>query len=442
MISNLFGGLIEKTSYDQLPEDVIETAKLRLLDYFAVLAAGFEIQSYRPIAALAVRNGEASIFYDGRKTSLRDAALVNSFMAHSTWYEDGSRSTGGHPSSALLPALLAIAESRRKTGKDVILSTVIGYEIFNRIGQTMYPSSVRRGFQPTAILAPISAAAACAKVLNLSAKQIANAMNIAAPLGAGLKSAFKVGEVQPLQVARGCEAGLTAAILAEQNLSGYDGNIDSFLYAYGINENSAVSADGWGIDYKIRKTYVKLHGGCRGNHAPIDAVRKIVLENHLKHEDIETIKITIDTVTAANEIHDPKNKEEAQFNIPFSIAVWLVKGNATIYQFSDENLHDPVIIACMGKVNIEIDPELDKLLPDKRGAKAEIVLRNGAVYRSFVDTPLGEPENPLTKREIVEKFAALAEKSLKKNTKTVIDCVFHLEQLKDISEFVQLFKAE
>lgn len=438
MIAKELGKLIAETKYGDLPFDIVETAKSRLLDYLGISIAGYRLGAYRRIMdALGIDKGKCTIYCDGRKTSVRNAAVVNGFMSHSSYYEDGSRITGGHPSTAILPALLALGEERKFSGKKLILGMVAGYEVFNRIGLTMYPSAVNRGFQTTPILAPLAAAGACAKMMDLDEEKTFQALNIAAPLGAGLKSAFKEAMTQPIQVGRSSEGGLTAALFAEQGLAGYGKNLEFFITSHAGKTDRQVSFDKWGKEFEIKNTYVKIHGGCRGNHAPLDAVLDIIKANSIKISDIESIKVTIDNVTAANEIHNPRNTGEAQFNIPFSIAVALVNGNATLYQFSDENLKDDRIIAMMNRVSIEIDPELDKFLPDKRGAGGEIILKNGQKFTGFTDMPRGEPERPLSRQEIEEKFGLLSEEVLGEKANKIIDMVWNLDNLLQINDLIE-----
>lgn len=438
LIAKELGKLISETEYYDLPIDIVNTVKSRLLDFLGIVAAGYRLGTYKVIMdVLGTDKGKCTILCDGQKTSVRNAAIINSFMSHSSYYEDGSRITGGHPSTAMLPALLALGEERKISGKKLILGMVVGYEVFNRIGSTLYPSAVNRGFQPTPILAPLAAASACAKIMDLDGEKTFQALNIAAPLGAGLKSAFKEAMVQPIQVGRSCEGGLTAALFAERGLLGYGKNLEFFLTSHGGNIEKQVNLANWGKEFEIKNTYVKIHGGCRGNHAPLDVVLDIISTNSLNINDIESIKVIIDNVTAANEIHNPKNKGEAQFNIPFSIAVALVNGDASLFQFTDENLKDERILAMMDRVSIEIDPELDKSLPDKRGAGGEIVLKNGQKFISFIDMPKGEPERPLSQQEIEGKFIMLSKEVMGKRVNKIIDMVWNLDNLYQINDLIE-----
>lgn len=435
MIAEELGTLVESFTYESLPDDVIETAKSRILDYIGMVIAGYELGSADSLLKIYNRPGNCTVFGYGEKLDIRDAAVLNGFMAHSTWYEDGSRITGGHPSSSIFPALIALAEQRNASGSDVLAATIAGYEVFNRVGAVMYPATVRHGFQPTGLLAPIASAAACSRLLCLPTGGVSRAIGIASPLGSGLKSAFKGGDAQPIQIGRASEAGLVAALMAEEGFKGYAGNLEAFLVAHDTNPGMSVCVDA-SMNYQIKNTYVKVHAGCRGNHAPLDAVLNLLEEHPIQISDIEKIEIEVDTITAANEIHNPRNRNDAQFNIPFSVAVALQKGNALLFNFSDENVNNPEIQSLMNRVKVITNPELNKLLPNKRGAVGRLVLRDGSIYSTFIDMPKGEPENPLSFEQIAEKFCLLTEKELGSRAKYVVEIVQDLNREQTIHRLI------
>lgn len=437
MKANDLGSLVYSISYEALPAEVIEAVKLHLIDYVGIAIAGERIKTYRPVLALYHETGECTVIGTKERVSIRNAAVVNGFMAHSTWYEDGSRITGGHPASSIFPALLALAQVRNASGKQLIEATVAGYEVFNRVGVTLYPATVRRGFLPTGLLAPIAAAAACAKLMGLDADGITNAISIATPLGSGLKSAFKVADVQPIQIGRGSEAGLVAALFAEQGLKGFEGNLDAFLKAHATNDGAEVAA-AKKETYEIINTYMKVHAGCRGNHAPLDATLDGMKRDGIQPDNIDKLCIVVDTVTAANEIHQPKDHLQAQFNIPFSIAIALLHGNASLLQFTDENLKDSQVREYMSRIEIQVDPELDKLLPNKRGAKAIFYLKDGRIAESFVDIPEGEPERPLTYEKLETKFNLLTRDLIGERADAILGCISCLEQIASVGELMDL----
>lgn len=438
MLVNELGRFLADTTYDDLPSPVGDLVKLRILDLLGAGLAGFRIGLYRPLLAILGGKAEATVWGEGAKLPLRDAALLNSFMAHSTYLEDGSRFTGGHPSSVVIPGALSLGETRRLSGRDVILSVALGYEIFLRLGRAIYPSTVMRGFQSTAVLGAAACAAACAVLLRLDSERSKNALAIACNLGVGLKEALKAPHSQPLQVGQSCQGGVLSALYAATGVPGCDTILEhGFLKAFADHPNTTEILSGLGRRYRIEETYVKVHGGCRGNHAPTDVTQALVQAHRIPLHEIKEISVQVDSVTMAADIPDPQDGRQAQFSIPFSIAVALLEGNASIYQFTDRKVRDPRVRSVMARILVSADQNLDRGYPDKRGASAQITLVDGRRFSSSVANARGEPELPLSAREIEEKFLLLTRDILGGGAEGIRDQVRDLEGLQDISELVQ-----
>lgn len=428
MIVNEFGDFVARTT--SVPQDVAAAVKIRLLDVLASALAGYRLGNHRMVLSLIDGSGAATVWGDGRKLAARDAALVNSFVAHSTYLEDGSRYTGGHPSSALIPAAFALAEARGLSGRDLITAIAVGYEVFLRLGRGIFPETVKRGFQSTAVLAAVGSAAACANLLRADRVTAKDAIAIACTLGVGLKEALKSSQSQPLQVGRSCEGGLMAAMFAREGAVGADTIIENgFVKAFGGTAPEDIPLDGLGDRFSITETYLKLHGGCRGVHAPVDVVRSVVAENRITNEEIRSISIGIASVTLANDIHEPTTGDQAQFSAAFAVAASLLRGSASTFEFTDANLADPQIRDLMRRVSVGVDPELDAAFPHKRGACAEIVTRDGERHRGRIDGARGEPEFPLSDAEVREKFMDIASRVLGPNAAPLCDMVLSLETM-------------
>ncbi|MDI7258350.1 MAG: MmgE/PrpD family protein [Thermodesulfobacteriota bacterium] len=442
MMVNELGKFVAQCSYEDLPPAVVELAKTRFLDLLSAGLAGFQLGLYRPLFEILGGKEEATVWGAGVKYPLRDAALLNSFMSHSTYMEDGSRFTGGHPSSTVIPAALALGEMRKSNGKEIILSIVVGYDIFLRLGKAIYPSTTVRGFQSTAVVGALGSTAACASLLKLDLERCKNALAIASNLGAGLKEALKTPDSQPLQVGRSSEGGILSALFAEKGVSGCDTILENgFLKAFADQTNENEILLDLGRKYLIEETYVKIHGGCRGNHAPTDVIQSLVREHNLLPDEIKEIRVKVDSVTMIAEIHHPMSGKQAQFSIPFSIAVAILDGNASLYQFSNEKVNDPKVRALMAKVSVEVDKSLDKDYPNKRGSHGEIILRDGRRLSSSINNARGEPESSLSVQEIREKFILLAGDILGRRTEEVCDQIMNLEELEDIGGMIHKLKA-
>ena len=442
MLVSEFGKFIAQTRYENLPADVVETVKLRVLDTLAAALAGYYMGCHRQLLPLLGGAGQATGWGVGTRLSVRDATLLNSFLSHALYLDDGSRFTGGHPSSVVIPGAVALAETERATGRRLIAAVAAGYEIFLRLGRAIYPSTVVRGFQSTAVIGATASAAACANLLRFSPEAAKNALAIACNLGVGLKEALKSSASQPIQVARSCEGGLVAALFAAQGAEGADSILEEgFLKAFADHPASADVLTGLGTDFRIFETYIKVHGGCRGNHAPVDVVQDAVKASAIKPETIASIRIRVDSVTYAAEIHEPANGNEAQFSVAFAVAAALVKGDASVFQYTDANVADPRIREMMGRIRVEVDKRLDQGYPDKRASSAEITLADGRRFTGHIDNAKGEPECPFTAADIENKFLALTRDILAGGGEQVRDLVMGLETIQDVNILGACLKA-
>jgi 2-methylcitrate dehydratase PrpD len=184
-----------------------------------------------------------------------------------------------------------------------------------------------------------------------------------------------------------------------------------------------------------------VHGGCRGNHAPVDVVHETVKAHGIEVASIAKIVIRVDTVTYAAEIHDPRNGGQAQFSVAFSIAVALVFGDASIFQYTDEKVADPRVRAMMGRIRVEVDAALDKGYPDKRASSAVIELADGRRIDGYIDNAKGEPECPLSPAEIESKFLTLARETVPGSGEKIRDLIMQLDNLNHVSTVTALLES-
>src|SRR5712671_2438249 len=188
--------LAQQTSavtYDALPEPVRALARQCVLDYYGVALAGADDPLVRILldeAEEAGGAGQASTIGSAARLPVLAAALVNGGMGHALDYDDVNLAMPGHPSVAILPGLLALAEARQSSGREVIAAFVAGYEIACRIGSALRPGHYNLGFHATGTVGAFGAAAACAYLLGLNTEATARALGIAGTQAAGLKSQF------------------------------------------------------------------------------------------------------------------------------------------------------------------------------------------------------------------------------------------------------------
>src|SRR4051812_11175020 len=200
-------------TYDALPEEVRALARQCVLDYFGVALAGAD----DPLVAIVLDelaeaggNPQASLIGHAQRLPALSAALINGAIGHALDYDDVNLAMPGHPSVAILPGLLALAETRQSSGREVIAAFVAGYETACRIGSAMRPGHYDRGFHATGTVGCLGAAAACARLLKLDAEATAQALGIAGTQAAGLKSQFGT-MCKPFHAGKASYNGLLAA---------------------------------------------------------------------------------------------------------------------------------------------------------------------------------------------------------------------------------------
>lgn len=407
--------------------DTREALRLRVLDLIGCACAGYRIGTWRGVARALDAPGDARSWFDGAQRAVADALRVNAFMSHAAYMEDGSRSTGGHPSCVVTPTVLTVAGTMRNrlpAPVDLLAAVASGYDVFLRVGERAYPAIVERGFQSTAVLAPIASAAAVARLLRLSETQTMHALAIAATLGSGLKAALRASATQPLQVAQGCEAGRVAALMAANGAQGHEGILAEGFYPAYAGGDCPVSEP---RVPRILETYVKMHGGCRGNHAPLDAFLTLCRKHGATATDLRSVSVHVDRHTLTAEIAHPATPAQAQFSIAFAIAVAAVHGETSAFAFTERRLADPRVRALMARVAVRHDPALDADYPAKRAARVTIETPS-STHTLALDFPAGEPENPVGPDALCRKYGELARPVLGDDADRLRDYVLDLDR--------------
>jgi len=415
---------------------VREATRLRILDLVGCACAGFRIGTWHALDRALRAEGATRVWFQGTRRSAGDALRVNAFMSHAAYMEDGSRTTGGHPASVVIPTALTVLADPRdpvSTPADLVAAVAFGYEVFLRVGERAYPAIVERGFQSTAVLAPIASAAVTAHLLGLDEERIAHALAIAASLGAGLKAALRASASQPLQVAQGCEAGCTAARMAAAGARGHEDILaDGFFPAYAGSERMVAEP----ARPRMLETYVKMHGGCRGNHAPLDAFLALFVEHALTARALRSVVVRVDRYTLAAEIEHPATAEQAQFSIAFAIAAAAVHRETSAFAFTARNLDDPLVRELMSRVRVVHDPALDVDYPARRSASVEIETDTRRLAFA-IEYPVGEPENPVDEATLCVKFEELARPVLGEDTHRVRDFLLDLERQRSLTPLLE-----
>lgn len=401
--------LTRQIASSSLSDECRATARQHLLDALACASIGCRLAAFRGLAALCggLENGYARPGGGQERVGAADAGMLWAYAINASVFEDGSREGACHPAAVVIPAVIALSRDR---GWDIIDKAVAaGYDVMVRLARCGNPQFSRRGFHPTAIVAPFGAAATAAVLLGHDPITTQNALSIAALGSSGLMAAFKSGPTQPLQVAWGVRNGLTAAFLAGGGQEGYGRIIEEgFFPAYLGHDPLVPLHQPLEYEYAVLGSYLKAYPGCRHLHPAIDAFAQVEQAHQISFAQIKAIRVGTYRIAVETEIHDLKNRGDAYFNLPYALAARAVLGNNNYDSFAERHFADARLLGLMKKIEVRIDPEIERRYPKQRGARVEVDTISGRSLAGLVEQPLGEPENPLPPAFTRAKFREAA----------------------------------
>ncbi|MBB4616081.1 MmgE/PrpD family protein [Sphingomonas abaci] len=315
----------------EVPPAVRAMAKLCMLDWFGLAIAGLR----EPVAELLLAEVQtegatpaATILGMGKLFSGRQAALVHGVAGHALDFDDVHLAMHVHPTTVILPPLLALAEMRRLSGDAVLRAFVAGYEAAGMIGAALSGPHYARGFHATGTIGAMGAAVGCAHVLGLDAPGQARALGLAASMAAGLKAQFGT-MAKPMHAGRAAEAGLLAALRAERGVTG------STTILEGSQGFADTQAEGWPADapvwsgYHLLDNRFKFHAACFGVHGTLEAIGALRRAHAFAAGDVKAVRLTVhpDRDAMCN-LSDPRDGNAAKFSLRFNAALALA-GRAT-----------------------------------------------------------------------------------------------------------------
>ena len=436
-------------AYSELPADVIDRAKYLLLDYIGVAARGSLSDSSRPvqrvISSLDKAQDGAVVIGTDIRVNPPYAALANGIASHSLELDDVVNEASLHPAVAIMTAALAAAHISGCTGKELIEAVVTGYEVTIKLGIALDPAAhYAQGFHPTATCGTMGAAITAAKILRLDPKSMQNALGIAGSQAAGSMEFLSDGAfTKRFHPGWAAHSGIIAALLARDDFTGPGTIIEGrfgFLHSYSPKSDPAKILENWGKPYEVIKTSIKPHACCRYKQGPIDGILQIMRENELSAAHIENVTLSVlkagfALVAEPEDLKiNPRSIVDAQFSMPFGAAMAILHGKASLDQYTEENLSSPSVKAMMTKITCVKDPEIEKDFPKKWPALAKIKTKDGQEYSANIDYPKGDPENPFTWEELIEKFRNLiAPVFSEARQDQIIEKVQSLEQTQDVT---------
>jgi len=428
-LTRVLAGMASALAFDELSAPVRELARQCVLDYLGVALAGAQDPLVRILlneTAEAGGSPQASIIGHSERLPALSAALVNGAAAHALDYDDVNMAMPGHPSVAILPGLLALAELKGSSGPEFITAFVAGYETACRIGAALRPGHYNLGFHSTGTIGSFGAAAACSRLLGLDGETTAIALGIAGTQAAGLKSQFGT-MCKPFHAGKAAQNGLLAARLAQRGFSSRTDIVEcvqGFALTHGpdfVPEASFATPE---AGFHLLANLFKYHAACYFTHAPIECARRLRAEHKLTPDMIAGITVKIDaSCDRVCNIPIPVDGLQSKFSLRQTVAMALAGvDTASLGAYNAENARDPGLVKLRERVRFEWQQgwpqtlsELELELADGRRVSArhdagipaadiaEQSERLGAKFDALVAPVLGAPRA----RELREMISGL-----------------------------------
>jgi 2-methylcitrate dehydratase len=440
--------------FENLSPEALHEIKRFLLDSIGCALGGYtqhDVKILLDVLEETATPGPATLIGGGRNIDVLSATLANSLMVRVMDYNDIYwQQDPSHPSD-IIPAVLACGQRAKVNGKELCVGIAIAYEMQMRLCEAAFPGIRERGWHH-ATLTSLAAPFAAGRMLRLPWETIQRAVGISGSNHACL-GAVTAGElsmmkntVDPLAT----QGAVLSVLLAEKGFGGPKHVIDGkegLVHCLGPDWKLDILTDGLGDSWRITRCGMKAYPTEALTHAPISAFLDIVSEHGLKPEMVESVHIRglprLADILADPSKYNPNNKETADHSLPYCIAAALVDGQVTPLQFTNEKIMDPVVRFQLHKVKVIADQEFEMLFPAIQRVEVTVATADGRKLKKQLDYPKGDPRNPLSDREVEEKFDALAEPLVSARTRQSLkDTIWKLDGLSSADDLMKLMRAD
>lgn len=419
---------------NNVPDSVIERAKLVLLDTIGVCLRGSQTDYVREVVINAEILDCAEPTGDGATTFATldrrppsTAAFANATGGTTLELDEGNQRSA-HMGIHIVPPAIAFAEHQGASGRDVVRALIAAYEASARIGDAIRPQ--KDGLHPHGTWSPIGAAIATGLLCDFDRETMAEAVRIAVnPFVASHWASALEGEtVRNFYTGTACRHGIQSAILAKSGVTGVDGAIERCLFPYVAGEDNALETlvaviETLDDEYYLESSYFKMHACCRYAHAPIEAFEQLLATNDLDPDSIERIRVSTFSSGCLLDSDVPETILKAKFSTPYALASLAILGTTGIDAYKKEHLQNERIQRLTKTVKIREDPEYSRRAQEGHwGAAITVETTDGRTVQENVLDARGGGDNPFSPAEVREKFRTLVN-----GTETVIDA----KQLED-----------
>jgi len=397
------------TKFSDLPDDVIQTAKLLILDLIGVMAAASKLEA-GTIACNHSANHwlagpdapAARLLFDGRPTSLPGFGFAMGTQVDNLDAHDGWQPSKGHAGAGIFPALCAFTEAASDvSGQEALVAMTLGYEISYRAALALH--STVDDYHTSGAWNALGCVAIGARLRQLDNAVYRHAMGIAEYHAPRSQMMREIANPSMLHDGSGWGAptGIYAVLIAEDGFKGAPAAVIEF-------DDAAFAWCDLGENWLTTQQYIKPYPVCRWVHAPIDAALWLRREYALTAEQVNTIDIHTFGFSAALSGDVPTTCYGAQYSLAWPVAAAISRGCVGVDEVLESSFTDPELISLTNKTRINVSSEYESQYPDKRLARVCITLMDGRVIDSGTTEASGGPDPQPTEKEVVDKFREFA----------------------------------
>jgi 2-methylcitrate dehydratase len=437
--------------FEDLPTDVVHQAKRAMLDTLGCAIGGVASEPSkiaRTLVSAVTSKQPASVLGSGQQTSMDLAAFANGVMMRYLDFNDTYwGKEAGHPSDAIA-AVLSPAEAVHGDGKTVITAIVLAYEVFCRFCDA---ACLRlRSFDHTTF-GVIAGTIGASKAMGLSREHTAQALNLSLAANITLYQT-RIGQVslwKGCAFANASRNAVFAAQLASMGLSGpepiFTGD-GGFFAAIGGEPLHLDPFGGFGRAFKIiENSFKKFPLGFFAQtavDAAIQVRQSLPSVESIKEVTLQTVQAAVDIMAGDVEKWHPANRETADHSLPYVVAVALMYGGMGAQYFEEVYLHNPGLLALMQKIKVSVSEEATRRAPEALLSNLEVLTTSGEYHNAKVAYHRGHSKNPMSDKELEEKFRSLAYGLLTPSqVETILDCLWGLEQMEDIGRLMRMVRV-
>jgi 2-methylcitrate dehydratase PrpD len=452
---------ITRTRASDIPADVMHLGKRSILDGIGLALAGAVAESGHLIRKHLLSLGCAAakgstVIGSSMRLPARFAAFANGVAIHADDYDDTQLAVAKdrvyglltHPTAPALPPVLALGERDGRSGRDVLTAYQIAVEVETKIAEAINPRHYQDGFHSTATVGAIGAAAGAAHLLGFNREQARRALGIAASQAAGLRENFGT-MMKPFHAGRACESGVVAAELAQLGFTATPIILEAgrgfFKAAGGGYDPQAINGKlGNPWTFAFPGVSIKPHPSGSLTHPGMGLMLDLILKHDIKPAQVKAVAVGVNRQNVNALIHNrPANELQAKFSMQFCMAILLLRRKAGLAEFTDDVVNRPDVKAMIGKIDYGVHAEAEAAGYEKMTTIIDIELADGRKIGGRADFAKGSPANPMSDDELADKFRECAAwgRLPKANTERVIELVFGLDKLANISALTKLLGA-